>query len=147
MKTMKIKIKDLVMLGFVFGIAFFLIGAMISRVFPSNEAGLVSYKVASCIKLIGIGGLVTSMIMGGILLEDIDKNLRLLLLILGLVLLLIYTAGSQSLEWNLNMAGAPSDSQSYQDRPTGYGIPGFEVIVGLGAVIITMVLLKKKKNR
>jgi hypothetical protein len=144
---MKMKIKDLVMLGIIGGIAFFFIGAIISNVFPSSATDLISYKISGSIKLIGIGALVTSMIVGGIIVEDIDKNLRLLLLLLGLILLIIYTFGSQSLQWNVPISGMSSGSDSYQYRPTGYGVPGFETISVLGALLITLLLLMRKRHR
>jgi MFS family permease len=135
---MKIKMKDLVMIGIIGGIAFFFVGAIISNVFPSSQTDLMSYKVSGSIKLIGIGALTSSMIIGGIIIDDIDKNLRLLLLLLGLVLLTIYTVGSQSLQWYV-----PTTSQT----PTGYGIPGFELISLLGALTIALFVLKKKHYR
>jgi len=144
---MKMKIKDLVMLGIIGGIAFFFIGAIISNVFPSSATDLISYKISGSIKLIGIGALVTSMIVGGIIVEDIDKNLRLLLLLLGLILLIIYTFGSQSLQWNVPISWMSSGSDSYQYRPTGYGVPGFETISVLGALLITLLLLMRKRHR
>jgi hypothetical protein len=144
---MKMKIKDVVMLGIIGGIAFFFIGAMISNVFPSSATDLISYKISGSIKLIGIGALVTSMIVGGIIIEDIDKNLRLLLLLLGLILLIIYTIGSQNLQWYLPISGMPSASESYESRPTGYGVPGFEMTFVLGALLITLLLLMRKRHR
>jgi MFS family permease len=145
---MKMKMKDLVMLGIISGIAFFFIGAIISTVFPSSQTDLMSYKVASSIKLIGIGALTSSMIIGGITIETIDKNLRLLLLLLGLVLLIIYTVGSQSLQWYVPTSSqTPSGNQSYDYRPTGYGVPGFELISLIGAVMIVLFLVRKRCSR
>jgi MFS family permease len=143
---MKIKMKDLVMIGIICGIAFFFVGAIISNVFPSSQTDLMSYKVSGSIKLIGIGALTSSMIIGGITIDDIDKNLRLLLLLLGLVLLTIYTVGSQSLQWYVpTTSQTPTGNQSYEHRPTGYGIPGFELISLLGALTIALFVLKKKR--
>ncbi|MCX6672150.1 MAG: hypothetical protein NTX92_09550 [Euryarchaeota archaeon] len=96
---MKMTIKSVIMLGLIVGIAFFFIGAIISNIFPSSSTDFLSYKISSSIKLLGIGVVIGSMVVGGIYIEDIDKNLKLLLLLLGLVLLVIYTIGSQSLEW------------------------------------------------
>ena len=67
-------IKKIIIAGFIVGIAFFFIGAIISNVFPSSETDLLSYKVSASIKLIGIGFLTSSMVVGGIIVEDIDKN-------------------------------------------------------------------------
>jgi predicted MFS family arabinose efflux permease len=137
---MKTKMKDLMMLGIIVGITCFFIGAMILKVFPRSETDLLSYRMSACIKLFGIGVLISSMVVGGILLEEIDKNLRILLLLLGLILLLVYTVGSQSLEWNI-----PAGSQSNQNPPTGYGIPGFELLLVIAA--ITMLCFWKKQRR
>lgn len=139
--------KNIIMLGVIGGIAFFFIGAIISNVFPSSQTDLLSYKISGSIKLIGIGALVSSMIVGGIIIEDIDKNLKLLLLLLGLVLLIIYTIGSQSLQWYVPTSQTPTGNESYENRPTGYGVPGFELILGLGALVITLLILKKKQYR
>jgi len=141
------KNKDLVMLGIIVGIAFFFIGSIISNVFPSNESELISYKVSASIKLIGIGFLTSSMVVGGIIIEDIDKNLRTLLLLLGLILLIIYTVGAQSLHWNVSSLASPS-SESYNERPTGYGTPGFEAVYVIFALIAVLLIAKiKRRNR
>lgn len=95
----------------------------------------------------GVGVVITSMVVGGISTEDLDKNYRLLLLLLGLVLLVIYTVGSQSLEWYVPTSQSPTGYESYERRPTGYGIPGFEIIPSLGALFITLLILKKRHHR
>ena len=79
---MGMKNKDLIMLGLVIGIGLFFIGAMISNVFPSSESDLLGYKVSSFIKMLGLGFVVSSMVIGGIIVHDIDKNLKMLLLLL-----------------------------------------------------------------
>ena len=144
---MKMNMKSLIMLGLIIGIAFFFIGAIISNVFVSSETDLLSYKISSSIKLLGIGAVICSMVIGGIYLQEIDKNLKLLLLLLGLVLLVIYTIGSQSLEWYIPTSQTPTGSESYEHRPTGYGVPGFELIVGVGALVITLLIMKKRHYR
>jgi hypothetical protein len=144
---MKMTIKSVIMLGLIVGIAFFFIGAIISNVFPSSSTDFLSYKISSSIKLLGIGVVIGSMVVGGIYIEDIDKNLKLLLLLLGLVLLVIYTIGSQSLEWYIPTSQTPTGDESYEHRPTGYGVPGFELILVLGALVITLVILKKRHDR
>jgi hypothetical protein len=144
---MKMTIKSLIMLGLIVGIAFFFIGAIISNVFPSSSKDLLSYKISSSIKLLGIGVVICSMVVGGIYIEDIDKNLKLLLLLLGLVLLVIYTIGSQSLEWYIQTSQTPTGNESYEHRPTGYGVPGFDLMLGLGALVITLLILKKRHDR
>lgn len=142
------KNKDLIMLGIIVGIAFFFIGSMISNVFPSDETSLISYKASASIKLIGIGFLTSSMVVGGIIIEDIDKNLRTLLLLLGLVLLIIYTVGAQSLHWNVSSLAAPgSSSESYKERPTGYGTPGFEAVYVIFALAAVLLVAKMKRRK
>jgi hypothetical protein len=139
--------KNVIMFGLIVGIAFFFIGAIISNVFPSNSTNLLSYKISSSIKLLGIGAVISSMIIGGIYIEAMDKNIKLLLLLLGLVLLIIYTIGAQSLEWYIPTSQTPTGNESFEHRPTGYGIPGFELVVGLGALAITLLILRKRRNR
>ena len=134
--------KDMIMLGIIVGIAFFFIGAIISNVFPSSETGLLPYKVSAVIKLLGLGLLTTTMIVGGIIIEDIDKNLKLLLLLLGLVLLIIYSIASPALEWQL--PSYSSSSTGYETRPTGYGIPGFELIIVACAIALVFFLRRKR---
>jgi hypothetical protein len=87
------------------------------------------------------------MVIGGIILEDIDKNLRLLLLLLGLVLLVIYTFGSTQLQWNVQTSGMASGSDALRTMPTGYGVPGFEMISVIGALFITLILFMRKRHR
>lgn len=144
---MKITIKNLVILGLIIGIACFFIGAMISNVFPSSSTNLLSYKVSGSIKLLGIGMIVSSMVVGGIYTENLDKTYKLLLLLLGLALLVIYTIGSLSLEWYIPTSQTPTGNETYEQRPTGYGLPGFESIILIGALTVTLVLLKKKQSR
>jgi hypothetical protein len=144
---MKMTIKSIIMLGLIVGIAFFFIGAIISNIFPSSSTDLLSYKISSSIKLLGIGAVICSMVIGGIYIQEIDKNLKLLLLLLGLVLLVIYTIGSQSLEWYIPTSQTPTGNESYEHRPTGYGVPGFELILVLGALVITSLILKKRPYR
>ena len=144
---MKMTIKSIIILGLIVGIAFFFIGAIISNIFPSSSTDFLSYKISSSIKLLGIGAVICSMVIGGIYIQEIDKNLKLLLLLLGLVLLVIYTIGSQSLEWYIPTSQTPTGDESYEHRPTGYGVPGFELILVLGALVITLLILKKRHDR
>ena len=143
---LNMKNKDLIMLGIIIGIAFFFIGAIISNVFPSDETNLLFYKISASIKLIGMGFLISSMVVGGIIVEDIDKNLKMLLLILGLILLIIYTIGAQQLNWNVS-GMLPSSSDAYNSRPTGYGIPGFEAIYAIMAIAAVLLISKIKRRK
>ncbi|MEM0493040.1 MAG: hypothetical protein QXS02_03680 [Candidatus Thermoplasmatota archaeon] len=144
---MNIKNKDLVALGIIIGIALFFIGAIIINVFPSSESNIFSYKVSACVKLVGLGFLTNAMVIGGIILgEDINKNLKLLLLLLGLILLIIYTIGSQSLQWDVNVSGLVGSSEAYESRPTGYGIPGFETVLIMIGIIVTLLVMQVKRT-
>ena len=149
------KNKDLIMIGIIIGIIFFFIGLMISNVFPSDSENLVSYKVAAFMKLIGIGILVTSMVIGGLIINSIDKNLRMLLFLFGLILLIIYTVGSPLLNWSIDedFSGIPGGSDSeeakeeaYDNRPTSLGTPGFEIISIFVAIGLLFTLKKIKKG-
>ncbi|UCD13345.1 MAG: hypothetical protein JSW60_07250 [Thermoplasmatales archaeon] len=120
--------RNIIIAGFIVGIALFFIGAIIINVFPSSESNLLSYKVSAIIKLIGIGILTSSMVVGGVIVKGIDKNQKTLLLVIGLILLIIYSIGSQSLQWEVEKSGKPLVNESYEERPTGYGLPGFELI-------------------
>jgi hypothetical protein len=136
------KNKDLIMLGIIIGIGFFFIGAIISNVFTSTDTNLIPYKASAFIKLIGLGILTSTMIIGGIIVDEVDKNLKILLLVLGLLLLIIYTLASPSLEWQLPSS---ESSDGYSSRPTGYGVPGFEAVFAFCA-IIAIIIFKKMKN-
>ncbi|KYK34908.1 MAG: hypothetical protein AYK22_04460 [Thermoplasmatales archaeon SG8-52-3] len=136
------KNKDIIMLGIIIGIGFFFIGAIISNIFLSSEEDLLPYKVSALIKLTGLGILTSSMIIGGIIVEEIDKNLKLLLLLLGLLLLIIYTLASPELEWKI--PSITNGETEYNTRPTGYGVPGFEILAAIGAIIFAIILKKKR---
>jgi hypothetical protein len=145
---MKMKIRDVAMFAVIIGIGLIFVGAIINNVFPTTQSDLTAYRISGSMKLLGMGVLVCAMVIGGILIEDIDKNLRLLLLLLGLVLLLVYTVGSQSLQWYVpTNAQTPSDNQSYSHRPTAYGLPGFETIVVIAALLISIIIAKRIRSR
>jgi hypothetical protein len=146
---LKIKNKELIIIGIILGIALYFIGMMISNVFPSDQESLLTYKVQGFIKLLGLGFITASMVVGGIIIENIDKNLRMLLLIFGLVLLIIYTIGSPSLSWDIPSYGSsgmqsPSEA-AYEERPTSLGTPGFEMVYAM--IAIALVLFITKINR
>jgi len=140
----KLNTKNVIIAGFILGIALFFIGAIINNVFPSSESNLLSYRASAVIKLIGIGILTSSMVVGGVIIKDIDKNQKTLLLVIGLILLLIYTIGSPSLQWEVETSGEPSDEESYDERPVGYGTPGFELISAIVAIAIVFYLKRKR---
>ena len=143
------KNKDLIMIGMIIGIMFFFFGAMISNVFPSDAENLISYKVAAFMKLMGIGILTTCMVVGGIIIESIDKNFRMLLFILGLILLIIYTVGSPILTWDVSESESNDNGYSdeiYKNRPTSFGTPGFEVIYVLIAIGILLLIGRRKQK-
>jgi hypothetical protein len=137
--------KDIIILGIIIGIGCFFIGAIISKVFPSDEASLLSYKVSAMIKLLGLGVLTTTAIIGGLVIEDIDPNLKIFLLLFGLILLVIYAAASPLLEWRIP---SYSDSQTgYESRPTAFGMPGFEILVMFLALGVVVLLTYRKARR
>jgi len=139
-----IKNKDLFMIGIILGIALFFIGAMISNVFVDDSQNLeasAGYKAQFFVKMLGYGFLVSSMIISGIILDDIDKSIKLLMLVFGLILLLAFTAGVQTLQWN-----ASSAESAMGVRPTGYGTPGFEMVFLIIASIVAFFTHKKIKQ-
>lgn len=135
--------KNIIITGFIVGIALFFIGAIIINVFPSSESDLLPYRASAIIKLVGIGFLNCSMVVGGIVLKDIDKNQKLLILVIGLILLVIYTVGSLSLQWDVDTADSSSESDIYDERPTGYGVPGFELLFAVVAFVFIIYLKRK----
>ncbi|MFH1101856.1 MAG: hypothetical protein V1726_07460 [Methanobacteriota archaeon] len=138
-----LKLKTVFIWGLILGIALFFVGMIISNVFPSSETDLLSYKVSASIKLVGLGLLVGSMIVGGVFVEDLDKNLKMLLLLLGLVLLIIYSVASPSLEWKFSPSLGGTE---YGSRPTGYGVPGFELVGALCAVgVVVLFFLRRRR--
>jgi glucan phosphoethanolaminetransferase (alkaline phosphatase superfamily) len=139
--------KDVIILALIVGISLFFIGSMIHNVFQITEDNLLPYKISAFIKLIGLGFLVSSMVIGGIVIDTIDRNLKLLLLILGLVLLVIYSIGSSQLEWNLTDSNSENVTE-YSERPTGYGMPGFELGLLLSAIgVVFITRFKHKKHQ
>ena len=142
------KNKDLIMFGMIIGIMFFFIGAMISSAFPSDVENLASYKAAAFMKLFGIGILTACMVVGGIIIESIEKNFRMLLFLLGLILLIIYIIGSPVLNWDVSGESESTDDdysdKIYEDRPTSLGTPGFEVIYVLISIGIFLLIRKRK---
>jgi len=153
-KTFNMKNKDIVMLGIILGIALYFVGAMISNVFQASETDLLPYKISGFLKLLGIGILTASMVVGGIIIEKIDRNLKMLLLILGLVLLIIYTIGSPWLSWDISnfeftgMMGSSSETEvAFQERPTALGTPGFEVLYAIIALSLVVIVKKIKRKR
>ena len=145
--------KNLLILGLIIGIACLFIGAMIANVFPSSSENLTSYKVTAAIKLIGLGFLTTTLILSGIIYYDIDKNLKFLLLFLGLMLLLIYLIGSPFLRWDVSQTGTglfdySQDDTSivYNRRPTALGTPGFEILLVVLSIIGILVYKRVKSN-
>ena len=145
--------KNIIISGLILGIACFFIGAMISNVFQSSSEDLTSYKVSAGIKLLGMGFFTTTLVLGGIINYDIDKNLKFLLLLLGLMLLLIYLIGSPMLRWDVSETGwglyeYSSDEQAeiYNRRPTALGTPGFELLLAIISIIGLLVFKRYKLN-
>jgi hypothetical protein len=156
---LEIKNRDLVMIGIILGIMIFFAGAIVSNVFSSSQEDYLSYKVSAFLKLMGIGILTASMIVGGIIIVKIDKNLKMLLFLLGLVLLIIYTIGSPMLSWDTSNSDAPeafsmsgsesnndSDQTAYDQRPEALGTPGFEAILVISSIGL-LIAYKHIKNK
>ena len=87
---MKINKKNLMILGLAFGIMLFFIGiASNIALGPTTEDYQLPRQVSSVIKLTGMGIVCISMIVGGFFIEKMDKDIKSLLLIFGIVLLLM----------------------------------------------------------
>lgn len=118
-----------VMLGVCIGIVSFFVGALIYTIFgPGGEENQLPYKISATIKLLGMGILCSSMVCGGIIIED--KTTRFYLFILGFILLIIYLSASPLLEWR----------ESYTARPTALGIPGFEAILTIIGILLVLLM-------
>ncbi len=143
---MKNVVRGLVVLGVSAGIVLLFVGGIISTVFPGSATDLVPYRVSASVKLLAVGGLICTLIVAGLRLEGIDRTLRLLILILGLVMLIIYTAGSSYLEWNIPSYMTGNQS-AYQSRPTALGTPGFETVFALGALVLVVTVLAFRRRR
>jgi len=149
------KNKDRIMLGIIIGIALFFVGGMINSTFESSEDNLLPYKISSTLKLVGMGILVATLIIGGIIGYELNKNFRILILIVGLSLLLVFTIGAQLMKWDTStqnssfLAGESSmnssseESNAYENRPS---TPGFELFVAIIA-IVSLLFFKKIKGK
>jgi len=155
------KAKDMIMFGIIFGVAFLFLGAMITSSFESDEENLVPYKVSSFIKIIGVGIITTTFLIGGITANDINKHFKITLLIIGLVLLIGFTIAAQFMKWDVTTAnieqyydgfsGSISSSASssgdamqvaYETKPN---TPGFELIIFAFALIAAIIIKKVRK--
>ena len=87
---MRMTKKELVIFGIGFGILVFFFGIGISFLLgPTTETDLLSKQVSSIFKYSGMGITVISMIVGGFFVEKIEKDIKAILLIFGIILLLI----------------------------------------------------------
>jgi hypothetical protein len=148
------KNKDLIMLGIIVGIAFFFVGGMINSTFEGDEDNHTPYKLSSAIKLAGLGVLISTLIIGGIIDSDLNKYFKITLLIIGLVLLLIFTLAGQFMKWDISstddtpIEGASSSDGSnqqtaYEKRPA---TPGFEIVLAILAILSILGLKKINKK-
>jgi len=156
------KTKDWVIFGLIIGIALFFFGAMISSIFiePTAEGIDPNYapdKASKTIKLIGLGVLTTTLIVGGIIGSDLHKHFKLILLIIGLVLLLIFSISAQFMKWDntpsyyysssyFSSGIAASPGEDYETTSAPPSTPGFELVVAIGA-IATVIMARKIKRR
>jgi len=141
------KTKDIIMLGLIIGIGFFFIGAMITSVFQTTDKNYTPDKVSKTIKLIGLGIITTTCIVGGVVGDDLHKYFKLTILIVGLVLLLCFTVGAQFMKWDwstTNYSGSYFGSGYSSSSGGPPSTPGFEIIFGIIAVGIILLVRKIK---
>lgn len=161
--------KDWVMFGLFIGIALFIIGAMISSIFvqittTEEEAENNDYvpdRASKVVKLIGLSFIITTMVVGGIIGSDLHKYFKLILLIMGLVMLLIFSIGAQFMKWDATpdyvynkdhwywgsgmMASSSEDiEEDYSSPPS---TPGFELIAVIGAIATVAVASKIRRRK
>ena len=87
---MKFDKKDLMILGLTVGILLFFLGlATAIALGPTTDDYQLPRQVGSIIRMSGMGIICISMIVGGFFVEKLDKDIKHLLLIFGLVLLLL----------------------------------------------------------
>ena len=82
--------KNIMILGLAGGIMLFFIGMAINIAMgPSTDDYQLPSQISAVVKLTGMGIVCISMIIGGFFIENIDKDIKSLLLIFGLILLLL----------------------------------------------------------
>ena len=87
---MKMNKKNLMILGLAGGIMLFFLGmATYIALGPSTDTYLLPRQISSVIKLMGMGLVCISMIVGGFFVEKLDKDTKTLLLIFGVILLMM----------------------------------------------------------
>jgi hypothetical protein len=89
-EDMKFNKKDLMILGLTVGIILFFLGiATAIALGPTTDDYQLPRQVGSIIRLSGMGIICIAMIVGGFFIEKLDKDIKHILLIFGLVLLLL----------------------------------------------------------
>jgi len=87
---MEINKKNLMLLGLASGVIIFFFGIGVYFLLgPSGEDYLLPMQVSTFFKFGGMGLICMSMILGGFFVEKIEKDIKILLLIFGVVLLLL----------------------------------------------------------
>lgn len=87
---MQLNKKNLMIIGLSFGIMLFFIGMGTYLLLgPATETYLLPHQISSVIKLSGMAIVCISMIVGGFFIENLDKDVKSLLIIFGVVLLLL----------------------------------------------------------
>ena len=87
---MELNKKNLMLLSLASGVMLFFFGIGIYILLgPSGEDYLLPRQVSSFFKFGGMGLICISMIIGGFFVENIEKDIKTLLLIFGIVLLLV----------------------------------------------------------
>ena len=87
---MEINKKNLMLLGLASGVIIFFFGIGVYFLLgPSGEDYLLPRQVSTFFKFGGMGLICMSMILGGFFVEKIEKDIKILLLVFGIVLLLL----------------------------------------------------------
>jgi hypothetical protein len=87
---MEMNKKNLMILGLAGGIFIFFLGMGANILLgPSTETYRLPFQISAMIRFTGMGILVISMVIGGFFVEKLDKDVKSLLLIFGIVLLLL----------------------------------------------------------
>lgn len=85
--------KNLIAIMVFVGVMTFFIGlASFIALGPATTNEPIAYKISTTIKLAGMGLLCISLIGGGVTIDELDKDIRSLMIIFGVVILLISIA-------------------------------------------------------
>lgn len=86
----EIEPRDLVIIGIFIGIMLFFVGlASFIILGPGSPTNPAPYKISTSIKIMGMLLVCVSMIVGGVIIDEFDKDMRFLLVLFGVVILFI----------------------------------------------------------